>query len=68
MSNDKTDSWLEALQEERRGYEVHGLTERVKEVDNAIRAHLTAKNGKPEGRTSTNPRKQTANAPRKQTT
>ncbi|MEU8213984.1 hypothetical protein AB0B85_32820 [Micromonospora sp. NPDC049044] len=65
---EQKDSWIAALEEERRGYEVRGLDERVKEVNAAIRAHEMKKNGKPEGRTVTNPRKQTATAARKTTT
>ena len=35
---ERREAWIAALEEEKRGYEVRGLPERVKAVDSAIRA------------------------------
>jgi hypothetical protein len=48
LAAERRAAYAEALKEERRGYEVRGLTDRVKQVD----AQLAQFEGKPKGRTS----------------
>lgn len=43
------EAWVAALEEEKRGYEVRGLVDRAKQVDQAIKAAKGAPKGRKSG-------------------